>query len=113
PVFGAIPKRRHSSRPITSRRYRQQHKLLAQRHSGNLPPRHPEHLLSEVQHAGWVLPMSSHTRYPCLAHKQTSACRWREEFGKANDFRLSTMWIGLGIGGLPFQRGWLVSELNL
>ena len=38
--------------PISSRLHRQLHKLLAQRHPGNLLPRHPAHLPLEVQHAG-------------------------------------------------------------
>ena len=38
--------------PVHSRLQRQLHKLLAQQHPGNLPPRHPVHLPLEAQHAG-------------------------------------------------------------
>src|SRR5271168_1517017 len=37
--------------PISSRLYRQLHKLLARPHPGNLPPWHPAHLPLEIQHA--------------------------------------------------------------
>src|ERR1700728_2784234 len=37
--------------PICTFLHRQLHKLLAQRHPGNLPPRHPAYLPLEVQHA--------------------------------------------------------------
>src|ERR1700688_709607 len=37
--------------PVHSRLQRQLHKLLAQRHPGTLPPRHPVHLPLEAQHA--------------------------------------------------------------
>src|ERR1700730_5658329 len=37
--------------PISALLHRQLHKLLAQQHPGNLPPRHPAHLPLEIQHA--------------------------------------------------------------